>query len=547
MNKYTSVFQLKLKEKKFNFILFLFIILISATLRLCGVANTPSTLNPDEAALGYNAFSILKSGADEHGVKLPLSLQSFGDWKLPVYSYLDAISIFFLGISKLSVRLPSILAGIGMTVLIYFVAKEIFKNRTIALVASFFLAINPWSIFFSRGAYEVNVATTIFLAGFLSLLLFLRESNYYLLFLSFFLFGISMFTQHNYIVFVPIFILTVLFFQRKNFNLNKSFIFAAAFFIILMLISYISLFQGGGKKASNLNVFTSPYVLYSRAERLRGDGASPNLIIEKVLYNKVTAGSYQFALNYLSAFSPTVLFEKGGERLTHNIGDIGYLYVLDAFFFLLGITFLLWKREKSLLLLLLSWLFLAPLASAITTEHTGTRLFTLLPPVILISAYGAYMFIVNIRDRKLRISTGLGLLVLMGVSFIYFVNYYFVHFNTQRIGFWKYGYEDAVKISQAYKDFNVVMRGPENFPYIYFLLLNEYDPIRFRKEVVYYPITKEGFLYVKSFGRYQFVDKIEYTNLQKKTIYFDDINLNNNFEAITFPPGHVIMKYYINK
>lgn len=536
-----------MKNNTVNILFLSIIVLVGFFIRVYRIDTLPSTLNPDEAALGYNAFSILKTGADEHGVMFPLALQSFGDWKLPIYPYLDAISIFFLGISKLSVRLPSILAGTGMVLLIYFISKEIFKNRTIALVSSLFLAINPWSIFFSRGAYEVNVATEIFLVGLLVFLIFLRNKKSYLLFLSFLLFGVSMFTQHNYILFIPVFILTTLILQRKHYYLNKTFIFAVAFLTILVLTSYVSLFQGGVKKASNLNVFTSPDVTYNRADRLRGDGASHNAVLERVLYNKLTAGSYQFSLNYLNAYSPGVLFDKGGERLVHNIGNVGYFYVLDAGLLILGFAFLFWKREKKVLMFILPWLLLSPIASAVTTEHTGTRLLTMLPPMILIISYGTYMLIVSIKNIKLRICAGLVLLTFVIIGFIYFINYYFVHFNTQRILFWKYGYEEAVKISQNNKDFNIVMRGPENFPYIYFLLLNEYDPIQFRKEVVYYPVTKEGFLYVKSFGKYQFVDKIDHSRLQKKTIYFDDMNLTNDLKSISLPSGNIIMKYSINK
>ena len=34
----------------------------------------------DEAALGYNAYSILKTGRDEYGQYFPLIFKSFGDY-----------------------------------------------------------------------------------------------------------------------------------------------------------------------------------------------------------------------------------------------------------------------------------------------------------------------------------------------------------------------------------------------------------------------------------------------------------------------------------
>ncbi|MBU4431115.1 hypothetical protein KKB16_03350, partial [Patescibacteria group bacterium] len=35
----------------------------------------------DETAIGYNAYSILKTGKDEYGEFLPLIFKSFGDYK----------------------------------------------------------------------------------------------------------------------------------------------------------------------------------------------------------------------------------------------------------------------------------------------------------------------------------------------------------------------------------------------------------------------------------------------------------------------------------
>lgn len=527
-------------------VLFIVIIFFAYVLRSVNINSLPATLNPDEAALGYNAFSILKTGADEHGAQIPLALQSFGDWKLPVYSYLDTIPLGIFGISKLSIRLPSIIAGTVSVVLAYFIALKLFKKKGLALLASLIFAINPWSIFFSRGAYEVNVATAIFLGGALLLLHSLGTKKAYLFLFSAFLFGLSMFTYHTYIVFTPLFVFSVLFFFRDKYSITRYNLFAFCILLLIIIFSFVTLSQGGNKKATNLNVFNDKEALFNRADKLRGDNSLENKELDKVIYNKYSAGFYQFTLNYLNAYSPSVLFDKGGERLTHNIGDIGFFYIIDSAFFITGLFFLIWKKDKKSLLFLIPWLILAPIPSAITREHTGTRLFTLVPPMILVSSYGLYNFFEVIKARSVRwVAIGI-MSLLICLSFTYFANYYFVHFNTQRMLFWKYGYEDAVKLSQKYPDYKVVMRGPENFPYIYFLLYESYDPNKFRKEVVYYPETPEGFVYVKSFGRYEFVNEVDYNKQTPKTLYIDDINKTNGLPGIRLPNGDVVMKYYIN-
>jgi len=113
--------------------------------------------------------------------------------------------------------------------------------------------------------------------------------------------------------------------------------------------------------------------------------------------------------------------------------------------------------------------------------------------------------------------------------------------------FWHYGYREAVKLTDRYPTYNVIMRGSENFPYIYFLFYEKYDPLQFRKEVAYYPPTSEGFYYVKSFGKYQFVDKIDYSKLAKNTIYIDDTRLDDKNYSIFLPSGKPVLGYFINK
>ena len=530
--------------KKNLFFLFL-IIVLAFFLRFYALDKIPGSLNPDEASLGYTSFSILKTGADEHGKFLPLSLQSFGDWKLPVYSYIGVIPVALFGLNEFSVRFTSMMAGVIAVLLIYFISLKLFNKRGIALISALFLSVSPWSIYFSRGAYEVNVATTIFLGGFLALLHYFQKKRVRYLFLSFVLFGVTMFTQHNYIVFPPLYVFTVLFLFRKNILYNRRWYATIAFFAILIAASYMSIAAGGGKKVSNLNIFNDRNTIYNRVEKLRGDNSPKNNFLERIFHTKYSGGAYQFTLNYLNSYSPNFLFDKGGEKLVHNIGDVGYFYIFDAFFVIIGLAFLLWNKEKKPLLFLVPWLLIAPIPSAITRELSGTRLFTIVPLFMLIASYGAYKMATIWKEGKLRyVACGIFVLLFIGIV-VYFLEYYFVHFNHQRIRFWHYGYREAVKLTQMYPTYNVAMRGQDNFPYIYFLFYNQYDPIKFRKEVKYYPPTNEGFYFVKSFGKFSFLESIDYTKLKPKTIYIDDTKVINRKNKIFLPSGEVILGFEI--
>ena len=73
-----------------------------------------------------------------------------------------------------------------------------------------------------------------------------------------------------------------------------------------------------------------------------------------------------------------------------------------------------------------------------------------------------------------------------------------------------------------------------------------YDPLKFRKEVSYYPVTSEGFLYVKSFGKYTFPEKISYSELGPKTLSIDDTRLDDKKNSIYLPSGEPVLGYWIN-
>jgi len=135
----------------------------------------PPHLTPDEAALGYNAYSILKTGRDEYGELFPVIFKSFGDFKPGLYVYATVPFVAVFGLNEWAVRLPSALAGIIAVWLIYKIILLLFAEQKsqlpttnyhlLASVSAAMLAVSPWHIHFSRGAWEVNLALTLTLTG----------------------------------------------------------------------------------------------------------------------------------------------------------------------------------------------------------------------------------------------------------------------------------------------------------------------------------------------------------------------------------------------
>jgi len=95
---------------------------------------SPPCFNADEAAFGYNAYSILKTGADEYGNFLPSRLKSFGDYKMPLYTYLSVPFIGVFGLDEFSVRALNILIAALFPLAVYFLTRELFQKKGIGLI-----------------------------------------------------------------------------------------------------------------------------------------------------------------------------------------------------------------------------------------------------------------------------------------------------------------------------------------------------------------------------------------------------------------------------
>ena len=110
------------KHKYFFPALVTIIFVLGTFFRIFGLGELPNGLYPDETAIGYNAFSILVSGKDEHGASYPIYFKSFDDYKLPFYMYSTAAAIHAFGANAFAVRFTSALFGSLAIIALYSIA-----------------------------------------------------------------------------------------------------------------------------------------------------------------------------------------------------------------------------------------------------------------------------------------------------------------------------------------------------------------------------------------------------------------------------------------
>src|SRR5258708_6561137 len=243
------------KNTKWFWPCFFLILFVAIFVRFFQVTKFPPSLYDEEIALGYDAYSILKTGKDHPGNPPPLvAFESYGDYKPALYFYLIVPSIAVFGLNEFAVRLPAMIAGVFIVVGVGLIVKEISGNETkkglvLQLIAMGVAAISPWAVMFSRAAWEANVATCFIVWGVVFGLLHLRTWKWWWAAGSFFSFALSMYTYHSARVIAPFLALFLFLWwlaEKKllKFSFKKNLLqcfFAVLFFLLLFSPIFFSL------------------------------------------------------------------------------------------------------------------------------------------------------------------------------------------------------------------------------------------------------------------------------------------------------------------
>lgn len=483
------------------------IILFSAVLRFWSISIYPPALYTDEAGQGYNAYSLLVTGLDEHGALLPMSLRSFGDWKPPVQTYLSIPFMFFFGLSEETTRLPSILLGILSIAVSYFVARELKLSTKVSLLAAFFLALSPWAIHQSRSAMLVLVAFYFFLLGSLFLLKGTRKKWYIL---SALFFGISIYSYYGMRLVVPLFLFAYFLLLTKKRHLLKEgfFPFCIAFLIIIfpLFISFTKNPDVVFGRAKTISVFYDKGIGLRIWELSSQDGMN-NVFVSRFYHNKVYLYSIDILRRFFSQLDVEFLFINGSTTPPFWIPHMGVMYLLDCIFLIAGFFAFVKKKIDSLLFLLI-FLSVGILPGALTfMSPSANRTFNSVFPLTLFVAIGVSYFIFRIGRNKWRYLMISIVVLLYSFQFYSFEINYFkelpLHFANQ----WAYGYKQLVQYTEKleHKYDKIVVLPQSNMGYIY-LLFYANDPIAKNKDVKrdYLP-DQYGYEMVPIIGKYIFM------------------------------------------
>ena len=470
-----------------NNLALLLIVVLATILRFYQLGQNPPSLDWDETAHGYNAYSILKTGRDEYGYRLPLSFRSFDDYKPPIYTYLVVPSIAVFGLNDFAVRFPSAFLGVLAVLFSYLMVYELFKNRKIALLAAFFLAISPWHLQFSRVAFETNSAVFWSVLGTWAFLKGLRSQKIKMtcwMSLAALAFGANLFMYHNARVFIPIFTLILFLLFKDKLLQNLKYLVIPLIIVAIFIITLIPIIASiaGQMRFKGTTIFADVSPQFKASQLLAQDEQSGQLTVGRILHNRRFVYIPILIENYLSHLKPTYLFFTA-DMDRHHAPQIGLLYLWDLPFILAGIYFLIRKKFDTKSKIIVFWWFLiAPVASSVTwgVPH-ALRSEIYLPTYQIFTAIGVYIFYKYVRFKRLYlILTATALFI----NFAFYLHQYYIHMPIEYSKSWLYGRREAALISESIKNNydRVIVSTKVDQPHEFWLYYLKYNPQKYLAE-----------------------------------------------------------------
>jgi len=441
-------------------ILLSLILVIATFLRSFGITSTPPELFGDELDVGYQAYSLFKTGRDLYRQPLPFYLKSLSEPRLPLLIYATVPGVATLGLTPVSTRLPEIIFGSLAPVIIFFLTRQLTGSKKIAIWSALALTFIPVAIHYSRSAYEVALLLDLVMLG--TVFWLRRKFSLSLLF-----FALGLYTYSTATVFVP---LLLIWLMMKT-SLKKVFSSLVLFLILISPYLYY-LFNGTAtNRFSQINILKTNDVI-DFVFNLKNE---TDFKYERYFTNTYVYTAKKILSNYLSAFTPEFLFLTGDPNLRQSVQTSGLLFPALIPFLAVG----LFTAARKKWWLLFFWLLISPLPASVTADGArhATRMFYLTTPLAVLVGIGASALI----NKKYLLYP---LLLISLLNFVHVGEYYLVHYPKISWRFWHYGYREAFsdmqKLSRPYSQ--IFINNTYEPSLIRFLFYYQYPPALFHSQ-----------------------------------------------------------------
>ncbi len=504
-------------------------VVLGAVLRLWQWGAVPPAPYWEEVALGYDAWSILQTGADHHGNTLPIvAFESFGDWKPSLYFYAVAVAEAVFGLSVTAVRVPSLLSGLSLIItaglLTSVLADAVFESTDqqpqfhgisihllTLLAAGTAAAVQsaaPWAIHISRVGFEAHLATALLTGGILAVVWSIRYAKekrgpHWGVIIGAVLLALSMYAYHSLRVVAPLIGLGLgsiwLATQVRCCSWQQTLddMQVAACTIIPTLL-VVGLLLAPLVYSLTTNTVTQRFAETSRFSDLslieesnRMRDVAGDTTVARLQYHRGWFYLGSFLEGWMDHFRLDFLFLHGDENPRHGALFFGIMQWTALPLLIAGAIKLL-RRRPWLLGALLSWYALAALPAGLTktTPHT-LRVMSGLPFFAVLSGLGMAAIVSwgtewaatwnvprNIRSvvPMLLVSACAALLTLEAV---WFMRYYHAAYASRSSAEWQYGYAEMMTVVNTLTDdpdTPIIISRHEGRPAMYYWFYTQTDP-----------------------------------------------------------------------
>lgn len=485
--------------KKITLFILVSIIFLGGFLRIYNLLGSPPSLNWDEAAWGYNAYSISETLRDEYGKVLPVFTRSFDEYKptLPLYLMIPSIKIF--GLNELGVRFPSALMGTLTIVLIFLLARQVFKDERIALVSSFVFAIEPWSVHLSRVYYDANEALFFLLLGFL--LFLYSKKRHFLLTFSIFSFMLSMYTYNANKLLVPLFLSALIVLNAGNLRQYSKKVLKISLSVLALFLFAFVFFAFTGQALARIGS-TNIFAFWPKTPVLQFliEEHSISGLLDSLFHNQFFYFIWELVGRFFAYFSPHNLFLREPQEPSTILVGNSIFHAFEFIPWIIGLVYITRniKKHKEFFALLL----LSPVPAIITWNwFQPGRVMSLFAVFSILIGIGTVKLFERFRIKKVLYFS----FVVYGlVSAFYLFDAINVQLPTRDSGNWQPSFRETVPVvMDLEKDYEqVIIETPHAQPHIFYLFYGKYSPDKYLAEL---DLEKIGTpRKVHDFGKFKF-------------------------------------------
>lgn len=473
-------------------ILLTFISLLSVGIFFFKMNTSPPAFDADEASFAYNAYSILKTGRDEYGTLLPLRLKSFGDYKMPLITYLDIPFIKIFGLNETGARMVNFPFVLLFPFVVFLLTHELFDNdKRTPIIAALFAALSVGLQSIGRQVHEAYLtAFFLTLAAYFFTRFIKNKKNIDYCFFAL-VFFIDLFGYQSTRLWAGFFFLITLFYVVVK---KISWKYLLIFFLLIMMFEVTDVIYKP-TRVTNLLFFNSAG-FHSKVQELRIEGRLT------FLYNDVTVAAKDLSSKFLQYFSPEFLAINGDDTYRFGYPGMSPITVIEYLFIFVGLYFLFKDKEKWRYFILALWLF-SPTSSILSWAGTSlTRSLFIIIPSVILAAYG-----VSSLTKKSRF-------IFLTILCIYFImafynwDFYLNHYPKRAIVVraWQAGYKELAQyVKDNYNRFDKFYITQKNGqPYIFLLFYLQYPPDKYQKQSSLSSADQFGFGQVEKFDKFVF-------------------------------------------